>query len=513
MTLRIRVPMLSFKKTMAVACLLWGTHVAILSVFGSRGHGPLFSDLVQLGLGSLTLVTILGAAKRSDSFGRYFWWLTAFSFSILCIAQGLAVLNEVAVHSLSLQWTVNLLFTFWFIPFGVTLFLDPDFELNGFDSLLMLDLVQAAICSVAAYLFFFYLPAQESGNFELVHTVWEPYFAGYGLLVAAFLLRSRLAHTKTARALFGRIGLFMLLSAVTDAAYYYGPGMHLRTGDWFDILWSSVFFVPLWAAGTWSRSEHAELPAARVQSKGMVVTQLFPLLYPLMILVMSAGIARERIALASMVVLACFACSSARLLVTQHRLLNVQRLLRHEATHDGLTGIRNRMGILSALRVELERAQRQGGQVGIIMADADRFKLVNDNFGHDAGDTVLRKLAGEINGCLRPYDYVGRYGGEEFLIVVPGCSTSETVQLAERIRVRIADRALPVSGAPLVVTLSMGVACGGALDDLEAMLQAADSALYTAKHQGRNRVEAQELRTIFKIRMRDSQRATPSGVL
>jgi two-component system cell cycle response regulator len=183
------------------------------------------------------------------------------------------------------------------------------------------------------------------------------------------------------------------------------------------------------------------------------------------------------------------------LLVTQHRLLNVQRLLRHEASHDGLTGVRNRMGILGALRVELERSERHHGHVGIIMADADRFKLVNDSFGHDAGDTVLRKIAAEISGCLRPYDYVGRYGGEEFLIVVPGCSAAETVQLAERIRLQVADCILSVSGAALVVTVSMGVASGSSLEELEAMLQAADSALYIAKHRGRNRVEVKDLRT------------------
>ena len=157
------------------------------------------------------------------------------------------------------------------------------------------------------------------------------------------------------------------------------------------------------------------------------------------------------------------------------------------------------MRILGALRVELERSQRHDGHVGIIMADADRFKLVNDNFGHDAGDTVLRRIAAEISGCLRPYDYVGRYGGEEFLIVVPGCSASETVQLAERIRVQVADCTLSVSGAPLVVTVSMGVAAGSSPEDLEAMLRAADSALYTAKHHGRNRVEVKELRTSVPV--------------
>src|ERR1700704_4861675 len=220
--------MLSSRKVMLVACLLWGMHAAVLLVFGTRGHGPLPSDLIQLSLGLLTVLTVLGAAKRSDSFGRYFWWLTAFSFSILCTGEVLTIFYEVALESSSLEWVANFLFTFWFIPFGVALFLDPDHELNGFDSLLMLDLAQAAICSVAAYLFFFYLPVRDSASSELAHTVWQPYFLVYGLIVAAFLLRSRLAHTKAARALFGRVGCFVLISALSDAAYYYGPGLHLE---------------------------------------------------------------------------------------------------------------------------------------------------------------------------------------------------------------------------------------------------------------------------------------------
>ncbi|HXP15934.1 MAG TPA: hypothetical protein VN868_02450, partial [Terriglobales bacterium] len=104
--------MLSARKVMPVACLLWGMHAAVLLVFGTRGHGPLLSDFIQLALGLLTVLTVLGAAKRSDSFGRYFWWLTAFSFSILSTGQALAILNEVALRSLSFQWVANFLFTF-----------------------------------------------------------------------------------------------------------------------------------------------------------------------------------------------------------------------------------------------------------------------------------------------------------------------------------------------------------------------------------------------------------------
>src|SRR5260370_29815145 len=109
--------MLSSPKVVPVACLLWGMHAAVLLGFGTRGHGPLLSDLIQLALGLLTVLTVLGAAKRSDSFGRYFWRLTAFSFSILSPGQALAIGNQVAFASSSLPRVANFLFTFWFIPF------------------------------------------------------------------------------------------------------------------------------------------------------------------------------------------------------------------------------------------------------------------------------------------------------------------------------------------------------------------------------------------------------------
>ena len=123
------------------------------------------------------------------------------------------------------------------------------------------------------------------------------------------------------------------------------------------------------------------------------------------------------------------------------------------------------------------------------MIDVDHFKAINDSRGHAAGDTVLRIIASGIAAMVRPYDSVGRIGGEEFLIVAPGCGPAETWELAERVRVHVAGCNIMVGGSSVRVSLSLGAANGTASADLEKLLHAADAAMYQAKNAGRNRVE------------------------
>jgi diguanylate cyclase (GGDEF)-like protein len=127
--------------------------------------------------------------------------------------------------------------------------------------------------------------------------------------------------------------------------------------------------------------------------------------------------------------------------------------------------------------------------VGVIMIDVDHFKEVNDSRGHAAGDTVLRIIASGIAAMVRPYDSVGRYGGEEFLIIAPECGPGEAWELAERVRGHVARCSIMAGGAAVHVTLSLGVATGECAADLEKVLGGADAAMYRAKAAGRNRVE------------------------
>jgi diguanylate cyclase (GGDEF)-like protein len=173
------------------------------------------------------------------------------------------------------------------------------------------------------------------------------------------------------------------------------------------------------------------------------------------------------------------------------RLRQQAELLRLQATHDGLTGVWNRKAICDLLRRESEIAGRARKQVGIIMLDADHFKRVNDTYGHAAGDAVLLELVTRIQLAVRSFDLTGRYGGEEFLIVLPNC-TSEQVELcAERVRASVAEHPIDAGGYRLAVTVSLGTAVLDPLCNTEQdALAAADWALYRAKHSGRNRVIA-----------------------
>ncbi len=480
--------MSSSQKIIVTAFGMLLIHAVVLASFGTSPPGPFLSDLLQFSLGILLVFCCFRTARRSEGIARYFWQLASLAFSIWLIAQALATYSDVLEVSEFSQWAENLLFSFWFVPLAMALFLDPDRERRGFDWLLVLDFVQAVLFCIAAYLYFFYIPRSESPT-EFAHSVWSPYFAGYGLVALAFILRARSSHSVVARSIFGRLGIFLSVSGVIDALYYYGPGKGLKTGAWFDLLWSGLLVMALWMCANCPAGEEAPSNQMQGHRRSLIATQLFPLLYPLLILAMSAGIAHERISLAAGVVLVSFVCSSARLLITHHRLLDAQEALRREATHDSLTGLWNRRAIFDILERELLRSQRESNSVGIILADLDHFKSVNDSRGHAAGDVVLRIVASEIAASVRPYDSVGRYGGEEFLIVAPGCNLDETWQLAERVRTAVANCVIVLGGDRVPVSLSVGITSAKDAPASDPLLQAADIAMYQAKNAGRNRVE------------------------
>jgi diguanylate cyclase (GGDEF)-like protein len=182
-----------------------------------------------------------------------------------------------------------------------------------------------------------------------------------------------------------------------------------------------------------------------------------------------------------------------RILELQHALLRSQEALQYEAAHDRLTGLWNRGAVMDMLRRETQRHQRTGSHLGVVMVDVDHFKQINDTYGHLVGDGVLQEVARRLASFVRAYDFVGRYGGEEFLAVMPSCSPSDLVNGAERLRCGIADKPIETSAGPIQCTISLGVASAPVGDressELEALLRVSDEALYLAKRNGRNRVE------------------------
>jgi len=471
----------------AGSVFLWLAHVVAVTWLGSAEQGPLVSDVIQLTLGLVLICAIVDASKRSTGFARSFWHLVAMAYLLWLIAQGLSVYGDL-VDSTPIAWTQNLLFCFWFAPLAMALFLDPERDTGRLDVFVALDFVQATLVCVAGYVYFFYLPQANSPP-ELSESVWTPYFVGYGVVAVAFILRALVAPSKDVHVLFGRFGAFLILSGFVDAYYYYGVGANLKTGTSFDLLWSALLLVPAFIAVTWKQADAPALEVAPLWRGKSLHSEVFCLLYPLMVLCMSLRIALERLWLAALVVLLSFACSSARLLVTQNRLWVTREMLRWEASSDSLTAVWNHKAILKILERELVRAERDHQSVGVILIDVDHFKAINDNHGHAAGDSVLRSLAGEITAMLRPYDSLGRYGGEEFIIVAPSCDLRETGELAERIRMHVAACRFMAAGASIQVSLSLGVATGERIADFEKTLHASDTAMYEAKDAGRNRVE------------------------
>jgi diguanylate cyclase (GGDEF)-like protein len=180
-----------------------------------------------------------------------------------------------------------------------------------------------------------------------------------------------------------------------------------------------------------------------------------------------------------------------RILNLQDELIGAQEELRFRATHDALTGISNRAAVMDALRNELSRQVREQRSFGVILVDIDHFKNVNDTYGHLCGDEVLQAVTRRMKECIRPYDTVGRYGGEEFLIIASNTDAVGTLALAERIRGVVESKPAVTQAGEVRVTASLGVAVStdARSADPQILLRLADKALYRAKELGRNRYE------------------------
>jgi len=174
------------------------------------------------------------------------------------------------------------------------------------------------------------------------------------------------------------------------------------------------------------------------------------------------------------------------------QLAQARRLLRVMATIDPLTGAYNRRQVQQHFANELSRHVRSQHPLSCLMIDIDHFKAVNDAHGHQVGDDVLRKVTSRIGSSLRVYDVVGRYGGEEFLVILPETDSQEAAAIAERVRESVAQTAEATGDQGHPVTISLGVASNRSGDTVDTMTQRADEALYHAKNNGRNRVEVSD---------------------
>lgn len=172
------------------------------------------------------------------------------------------------------------------------------------------------------------------------------------------------------------------------------------------------------------------------------------------------------------------------------RIIRLEEKVLELASKDPLTGILNRRAFMEKLDQELERAARENTPLSLIMTDIDHFKLVNDQYGHVPGDRVLKQFVWQMAQVIRPYDFIGRYGGEEFILCLPGSSNMEGRDIAERMRSKIEKTRMQISTdqPPIHITASFGISSFSAdcADNTDLLIKKADNALYFAKNEGRN---------------------------
>ena len=174
------------------------------------------------------------------------------------------------------------------------------------------------------------------------------------------------------------------------------------------------------------------------------------------------------------------------------RIINLERRIMELANTDPLTGLPNRRAFMQRMEQELARAQREKNPLSVVLADVDHFKNINDTYGHQIGDLVLQRFVHQLKTSARPYDFPGRYGGEEFLFCFPGVDGVQAVSVAERMRGRIEDMVIKLGdeAQSIRITASFGTASytSESKENIDSLIKRADDALYLAKKNGRNRV-------------------------
>jgi diguanylate cyclase (GGDEF)-like protein len=186
-------------------------------------------------------------------------------------------------------------------------------------------------------------------------------------------------------------------------------------------------------------------------------------------------------------------------------LAEAQEQMRHHAEHDDLTGLWNHRIIVERLHQEVDRSRRESTPLSLILVDLDHFKTVNDTFGHASGDVVLKRIGSIFQRSTRSYDWVGRFGGEEFLLILPGSGIAGARSRAEQLRKTVEETCIFDGERDIRITASFGVASGFP-QNYDALLQASDAAMYRAKASGRNCVMVGEVETTPVIEPQQFQR-------
>jgi signal transduction histidine kinase/CheY-like chemotaxis protein len=278
-----------------------------IAMFGIRGKGPTVSGLFLLVDCLACTMACYAASRRSDPVGRYFWRLMTMAAALWSATEFRELVTSPGVLG-------DLLFQFSAFPLGMTLFLEPDHKLSKFDPLPWADLVQTLLLWITLYVYFTPHGAAPS----LYGPTWQRSVFVDGMLILLFFLRGTFTNSPIIKSLFLRMSVFCVLTAFAEV-YNSIPPM-AKNGDWFDLSWSCIVLTPLLVAAGWNRQQDRALPVAKPKTRDTIFQQVFPLLYPALIMAMIGGISRYYPLVGALIGIASFVCLGMRLLVTQSRL-------------------------------------------------------------------------------------------------------------------------------------------------------------------------------------------------
>lgn len=308
---------------------------------------------------------------------------------------------------------------------------------------------------------------------------WHSGHINHALALWAFIfpvLANMLWFVKTGNREVQNLGLLVIVSVLFT--YLIASGGESNTGPlWFYVFPPLLFFLTNLKTGT--------MILLLVYLVAIIVFQ-FPSL-PFVLAEYSDDFKIRFFATLSFESIFCFVLEASRL-KARNELLDLAQTHEHAAKTDELTGLSNRRDILNRLTEEYSRYQRSGRHFSIALVDLDLFKNINDQYGHDAGDDVLKQFADLVQSVIRQTDVAARWGGEEFLVLLPDTSLIPALTLAERLRSAIATNRFSFHGQHLPITLSAGVCSIAQTDSIENMLKHADTQLYSAKKAGRNQI-------------------------
>jgi diguanylate cyclase (GGDEF)-like protein len=483
-----------------------------LSTLNDQKSAVLVSDLAQIGLGLTCLRAVLQTRARSGRATSYHWTWLAVSFIAFILAQTLATYIDLSSDQ-SWDRLGDILFSLSAIPMAMLPFVDPDREHSRFDRLHVLDFVQVSCLWIALYLYFRNTPRLALASVGWEGFGWSPALIFHAILTLSFLIGALLGRSKAALSFFGGMAAYVFLAGMADS-YADLSSNRVQPGQWFDLVWSLLQAIPLLVALTWK--QNASLAPVPARAQRIVLSDLVPLLYAFFAVLLLIRDTARNPGLSLVVVIALFLALAVRILVAQHRLLRAQDTLEYEASHDALTGVCNRAAILELFTKEVLQQKRTREPLAVMLADIDHFKSVNDTYGHLVGDQVLTEVAQRLSSSLRGGDSVGRYGGEEFLMILPNCCASGSTTVAERLRSCIADSPVSSSAGPIPVSISIGAVSTCDAESLPGymlLLRMADDALYQAKAKGRNRVEQVTAAFETNTGLADTSRTQEAGTV